>query len=35
MRRSGLLDELGRENLFADLESALQAARRTASGPLA
>jgi SulP family sulfate permease len=34
MRRSGLLDELGRENLFADLDSALQAARRAADGPL-
>lgn len=34
MRRSGLLDELGRENLFADLDSALQSARRTAESPL-
>ncbi len=35
IRRAGLLDELGRENLFADLESALEAARRTPSPELA
>jgi SulP family sulfate permease len=35
IRRGGLLDELGRENLFADLESALEAARRTPAPELA
>jgi SulP family sulfate permease len=35
MRRSGLLDELGRDNLFPDLDSALAAARLPAGGSVA